>query len=198
MSSVIETSIQLSRPIRCPVCEWPVKYVDRLDSGELCCIACTFIQGYSVESGAIHHEMSFSPEDPYFLSAMLRVSAFSINADPRDGSKKTAEVKTKLSRKTLEGIATLAKNHQVPPNVEMETALSWYLAAVRGKQAQQKVENRLGELEEFIPENTAKAPPAVRAHSWKNNIPAFDVAGQPTSLEEEEEEVWSGHGPNSR
>lgn len=194
---VVESSIQLSRPIRCPLCSWPTKYVDRLDSGDLCCIACTYIEGFPMAAGAMTHELGFIPEDPYFLSAILRVSSHNLQ------SGKTATLNTKVSKKTLQGLADLAKKHRVHPRVEVETALAWYVAAVEGRGIQKNIEQRLSQLEKFEVENatesSAEPPRSVRAHSWKedlprprpatwkNETPAFETPDQFQGSEEDDE-----------
>jgi hypothetical protein len=160
--TVKESGLKLQTAMPCAFCRRLVRYVDALDGEVISCISCTYIHHHEKTDQTVIHEAPFDLADADFLAEALRVNEFDVHPSPSDGTGRTVIVKMKLSMPTAKRLTQLAEKHGLPPFVEVETALSWFLAMVETA-SPEEVRKRL------IPE---KEQETIVAPDWKEGLPA--------------------------
>lgn len=156
MHVLSESMIVLDVPRVCGICKRNVKYVDRVEMGAICCISCSHINGFKKTAGTVVHRPGFSPEDPYFISELLRVSEFDLQQE-------TTTCNIRLSQDVISGITALAGRHCVSPQAEVQAALSCWLTLQSEPAAQAPTE------EEDL------HPQSVPARSWREYLPKAEA-----------------------
>ena len=166
MHTLTESMIVLEVPQACGLCKRTVRYVDRVESGALCCISCSHVHGFKKTAGTVVHHPGFAPEDPYFLAEVLRVSEFDLQQE-------STTCTIRLAREVVSSIAALAGKHGVSPQVEVQAALSCWLTLQVGAPVPEPVE------EEDL------HPQSVPARSWKDYLPKAETSRRPEPVQEQ-------------